>query len=95
MDLIDDFVWENFKLWDGSDHCYKKLKKCIEASVQKCAKSKLRSYAQAREQEHVFVRDKLYAMRQSSKCPDAFDKFIAQRNQLRHLYVIVGAWLCL
>lgn len=93
MDLVDDFVWENYASWDGSEHCLQKLNRWMAASVQKCARSKLRSCAQAREQEQIFVRNRLYAMRQSSKFCDSFDKFIAQRNQLCHLYMIVGTFV--
>ncbi len=93
MELVDDFVWENYESWSRDDNCYTKLKNWIGTAVKECPKSKLCSFALEREQEQLFVLDKLYSMRRSHEDCDAFDKFIAQRNQLYHVYMIIGVWL--
>lgn len=92
MDWVDDFVWENFELWSGSDACYNKLNKWIRKAVKQCPRSKLSSYARKREQEQIFIRDKLMAMRSRYECQDPFHKFIAQRNQMRHLFMLIATY---
>ena len=97
MDLeVDDFVWENYDSWNGSDDaCYSKLNMWIRQVVKKYPRSKLSSYARKKEQEQIFVRDKLVAMKRRShaECQqDSFNKFIGQRNRLRHLYMIISTY---
>jgi hypothetical protein len=92
MHLVDDFVWENYQSWNGSDACYKKLNDWIKNTVKKYPRSDLISYARMKEQEQIFMLDKLAAIKCSYECQDSFTKFISQRNQLRHLYMIIGSY---
>lgn len=89
---MDDFVWENYDSWNGSEICYKKLNIWIRQAVKKYPRSKLSSYAHKMEQEQIFIRDKLVAIKGSYEYQNSFNKFIAQRNRLRHLYMIIRTY---
>ncbi len=92
MDLVDDFAWENYGSWDGSEPCYSRLKDLIRAATKRCSMHKLKLHALEREQEQKNVLEKLRVMQKYYVFRDAFDQFITQRERLCRVYFILALW---
>ena len=93
LDTVDDFVWEHHAAWDGTDGCYQKLITWRRKVRSVHSTHELHKYAKMKEEEQNKTRKKLEDLRYRSECKDTFDKFITQRRQLAHMYMIVGVWM--